>query len=58
MCSVVFAFLGSVNDLGIVHRDTIKLITAAQNVQLGLQFLIGEKFHLYYYNKGYLWFFF
>lgn len=41
--SVVFAFLGSVNDLGIVQRFTIKLTMAAQNIQLGLQFFIGEK---------------
>lgn len=43
MCSVVFALLGSVNDLGIAHRVTIKLIMAAQNIQLGLQFFTGEK---------------
>lgn len=43
MCSGFFAFLDSVNDLGIVHRVTIKLITGVQNIQLGLQFFIGEK---------------
>lgn len=43
MCSVVFDFWGSVNDLGIVHGVTVKLVIATQNIQLGLQFFIGER---------------
>jgi len=34
------------------------LTTGAQNIQLGLQFFTGEKLHLYYFNKAYLFFFF